>query len=115
MSSPVVAGDRVYTAALHQGFQPYGTVYCLDRESGRVRWGFNDGGKMKDVFSSPCVAAGRVYVGEGFHQDLGCRMYCLDADTGEKVWDFPTNSHTESTPCVAGGKVYFGAGDDGLR
>src|SRR5205807_2793390 len=47
-------------------------------------------------------------------QHVGCKLYCLDADTGAKVWDFQTASHTESSPCVAGGWVYFGAGDDGL-
>src|SRR5436190_1930659 len=34
--------------------------------------------------------------------------------TDQKVWDFRTKSHTESTPCVVGGKVFFGAGDDGV-
>jgi outer membrane protein assembly factor BamB len=113
-SSPAVDGNRVYVGAVHGAAFRSGAVYCVAAVSGRVLWSFNDGGKMKDVFSSPCVAGGRVYVGEGFHQDLGCRLYCLDARSGDKVWDFPTNSHTESSPCVAGSKVYFGAGDDGL-
>jgi outer membrane protein assembly factor BamB len=86
----------------------------VDRATGKELWVFNDGGKMKDVFSSPCVAGGRVYIGEGFHQHADCKLYCLDAATGAKQWEFATASHTESTPCVVDGKVYFGAGDDGL-
>ncbi len=114
-SSPVVDGERVYIGVvLPSAFGGSGAVYCVDRKSGKEIWMFNDGGDMKDVFSSPCVADGRLYIGEGFHQHADCKLYCLDAATGKKLWDFVTTSHTESTPCVAGGKVYFGAGDDGL-
>jgi outer membrane protein assembly factor BamB len=114
-SSPVVDGDRVYIGVVFpSAFGGSGAVYCVDRTSGKEIWMFNAGGDMKDVFSSPCVADGRLYIGEGFHQHADCRLYCLDATTGQKLWDFPTGSHTESSPCVAGGKVYFGAGDDGL-
>jgi outer membrane protein assembly factor BamB len=114
-SSPVVDGERVYIGVvLPSAFKGSGAVYCVDRKTGKEIWMFNDGGDMKDVFSSPCVADGRVYIGEGFHQHADCKLYCLDATTGKKLWDFATASHTESTPCVSGGKVYFGAGDDGL-
>jgi outer membrane protein assembly factor BamB len=114
-SSPAVEGDRVYVGVvLNSAFGGSGAIYCVDRKNGKEIWTFNDGGDMKDVFSSPCVAEGRVYVGEGFHQHADCKLYCLDAATGKKLWDFSTTSHTESTPCVARGKVYFGAGDDGL-
>jgi outer membrane protein assembly factor BamB len=113
-SSPRADGERVYIAAVFPStFKPGGALYCLGR-AGKVLWVFNDGGKMKDVFSSPCVADGKVYIGEGMHQSQDCKLYCLDAATGKKLWEFQTASHTESSPTVAGGKVYFGAGDDGL-
>jgi outer membrane protein assembly factor BamB len=60
------------------------------------------------------VVNGRLYIGEGFHEDSGCKLYCLDAATGEKRWQHETTSHTEATPVVVAGKVYCGAGDDGL-
>ena len=114
-SSPVVDGDRVYIGVVFpSAFKGSGAVYCVDRKTGKEMWMFNEGGDMKDVFSSPCLADGRLYIGEGFHQHADCKLYCLDAATGAKLWDFATGSHTESTPCVAAGKVYFGAGDDGL-
>jgi outer membrane protein assembly factor BamB len=114
-SSPLVAGERVYIAAAHDNaFRPSGAVYCLDRATGEVVWTFNDNGDMKPVFSTPVIENGRLYLGEGFHQDFDCKVYCLDAGGGKKHWDFQTSSHTESTPCLAGGLVYIGAGDDGL-
>jgi outer membrane protein assembly factor BamB len=114
-SSPRVDDGRVYTAVvLPSAFASSGALYCLDRKRGEEIWMFNDGGGMKDVFSSPCLAGGRVYIGEGFHQHADCKLYCLDAASGKKLWDFATRSHIESTPCVWGNRVYFGAGDDGL-
>jgi outer membrane protein assembly factor BamB len=114
-SSPVVAGDRVYVATAHQaGLTAFGAVVCLDRTSGKTMWRFDNQEDMRQVYSSPCLDGGRLYIGEGFHQDSDCKLYCLDAATGKKLWDFQTNSHTESSPCVVGGKVYFGAGDDGV-
>lgn len=114
-SSPRRDGERIYVGVvLPSAFGGSGAVYCLDRQTGKEIWMFNDDGAMKDVFSSPCLADGRLYIGEGFHQHADCKLYCLDAASGRKLWDFATASHTESTPCVAAGKVYFGAGDDGL-
>ncbi len=114
VSPPRVVGDRIYVGAVHGEQYQSGALYCLNRATGAVIWTFNNGGAMKNAFSSPCVVGDRLFVGEGFHQNSDCKMFCLNADTGEKIWEFPTRSHTESSPCVVDGKVYFGAGDDGL-
>jgi outer membrane protein assembly factor BamB len=89
-------------------------VYCLNGETGEEIWRFDDDGAMQRVFSSPCLAGGRLYIGEGLHENRGCKFYCLDAATGHKLWHFETASHIESSPCVADGRVYFGAGSDGV-
>src|SRR5262249_43852744 len=90
-STPVVVGDRVYAAAAHgTAFAAWGTLYCLDRDTGKLIWAFNDNETMRQVFSTPAVVDGRIYVGEGFHQDRDCKLYCLDALTGQKVWEFIT-------------------------
>jgi outer membrane protein assembly factor BamB len=113
--TPLVAGERVYVAgAFTAGFSGYGVLFAVDRLTGREAWRFDDGGELKPVFSSPCLAGGRLYFGEGFHEDRGCRVLCVDAAAGKKVWQFATQSHTESGPCIADGRVFIGAGDDGL-
>ncbi len=112
-SSPLVVGDRVYIGAT-LGTQ--GVVFCLDRVTGKPIWDTRRTLKfMKHVsISSPVLVEGKLYIGEGYHQDSNCMVYCLNAATGKEVWSFPTGSHTESSPFVIGGKVYIGAGDDGL-
>jgi outer membrane protein assembly factor BamB len=114
-SSPLVHGARVYIAAAQgDSFSRNGALYCLDRESGEVIWSFDNDGKMKIVHSSPVIADGVLYIGEGFHDDEHCKLFALDPESGDKKGEFETGSHTEATPVVAGDAVYVGAGDDGL-
>jgi outer membrane protein assembly factor BamB len=114
---PLVAGDRIYVAAaLGQGRLQHGDVYCLDLSSGRAIWvyTFTNAREMKPLFSSPCLAGGRLYVGEGSPDDTHCKLYCMDATSGRKHWHFQTGSRIVSSPCVEDGRVYFAAGADGL-
>lgn len=113
-STPLVTEDRVWIAGNQLGLSGSGILYCIDRATGKPLWSFDDEGGMKPAFSSPCLADGKLYLGEGYHKDADCKLYCLDASTGKKLWDYQTSSHTESSPCVADGKVYFGAGNDGV-
>ena len=57
--------------------------------------------------SSPAVVNDRVYVGS-----FDKRVYCLDAATGDVVWNYTTEGFVASSPAVADGKVYIGS-DDG--
>lgn len=115
MSGITVAGDRVYFGTHKKsGFREAGSVVALDRHTGREVWAYANGERA--VFCTPAVAGGKLYCGEGLHEDAGCRLFCLDAGTGKPAWPqpFETGSHTEGRPWVADGKVYFTAGDDGL-
>lgn len=114
LSSPIVVGDSVLVAAAHVNSTTEGVLYSLRRDDGQLLWSFSDEGRMKQVLSSPCYSNGRIYIGEGFHTNECCKLYCISAANGQKLWDFETKSHTESTPRVVDGRVFFGAGDDGL-
>ncbi|MFO0969656.1 MAG: PQQ-binding-like beta-propeller repeat protein [Gemmataceae bacterium] len=113
VSTPFVAADRVYAASAHPSFK-FGILHCVDRSTGKLLWKFDDDGAMKQVYSSPTVVDGRLYIGEGFHDDPDCKLYCIDAVKGTKVWDFETKGQTECTPAVALGRVFFGAGNVGF-
>jgi outer membrane protein assembly factor BamB len=111
-SSPSVVGDRLYVSSSGGStFRAFGLIHCIDATDGAPLWSFKTAYKG---FSSPVLAGGRVYIGEGLHHHTDARLYCLDADTGDFVWDFQTRSHVESTPTVVNGWVIFGAGDDGV-
>lgn len=103
--SPAIAGPNVLIGGDAQ------ELYCLSFEDGTPRWVFQ---AKAPIFCSPAVWNGRVYVGEGLHQNRDCKLYCLDLRDGSVLWSVTMTSHTESSPTVDGGRVYFGAGEDGV-
>jgi outer membrane protein assembly factor BamB len=115
VSSPRIVGDRAYVAAAHkQGLNTFGAVYCVDLASKKVLWTFDDDRNVKQIFSSPCLVRGKLYIGEGFHDDVNCKVYCLDAKSGKELWNYQTASQTEGSPLAVGDTVYIGAGDEGV-
>jgi outer membrane protein assembly factor BamB len=107
-----------------------GNVYCLEQKTGNEIWKFKTAGEKVfsapgihgmpekdrklddpwDMFlSSPVVANGILYVGcgEGI-------FYALDANTGEKKWEFKTGDVIHSSPAYASKTVYFGSWDSYL-
>ena len=55
MSTPVVAGDLVFSA------DTSGFLHCLDRETGSIHWTHD---LMAGVWGTPLVADGKVFVGD---------------------------------------------------
>lgn len=112
LSSPTIVGNRLYIGANRGGvFSASGATYCIDIDTQEVIWRHDS---EIPIFSSPVVVAGRVYIGEGFHEDSGCSLRCLDANTGDPIWSFKTTSHVESSPFITQGRLYFTAGEDGV-
>lgn len=115
VAAPRVAKDAIYFAAIHaRGFKLDGAVYCLDPSTGKSKWSFDADGTMLPTGSSPALANGRLYFGEGMHANFSCRLFCLDAATGKQFWTFPTTDHIEGGPLILGDAVIFPAGNDGL-
>jgi outer membrane protein assembly factor BamB len=112
MSNLAIDGDRVVFGADQS---TRGRLYCADRHTGKLQWTFV-APDLKPVFCTPTIAAGKVYCGEGLHEDADRRLFCVNLSNGESAWGepFQTASHTEGAPAVADGRVFFPAGDDGL-
>lgn len=110
-------GDVIFAAAVRDAGlgSTSGAVYGLNRFTGRPLWEFDDRGEMLHTISSPLFHAGRLYVGEGMHGDVVCKLYCLDAGTGSKRWSRAFGGHIESGPRAAGQQILATAGDDGLH
>ncbi|WP_439621323.1 outer membrane protein assembly factor BamB family protein [Gemmata sp.] len=113
LSGVVVSGGRLFMGLRNTGF-PGGRLVCVNPETGEVVWSFRE--KLKPVFCTPTVADGKLYCGEGLHEDKECRLFGVNAADGKPAWAEPirTGSHTEGSPAVASGKLFFPAGDDGL-
>ncbi|MEE2822708.1 MAG: PQQ-binding-like beta-propeller repeat protein [Acidobacteriota bacterium] len=120
-STPLVINGSLYTAA-NDGY-----VYALDIESGELKWKFNawEGIKPNEpglyqtainadpigqMRGSAAYADGHIFIGDGTS-----RIHCLDAVTGEEVWQRQLDplagthrSKISSTPIVYDGKIYVG-------
>ena len=113
ISSPVIDGDRVYIAV---GQDPehgegVGHLYCIDATgtgdvtaTGAV-WHLGDD-EFHRTMSTAAVRDGLLYIA-----DLSGFVYCLDANTGEKLWTHDTFAAIWGSPVVADGKVYIGNED----
>jgi len=73
------------------------------KPEGVLLWNYSTG---DEVYSSPAVADGVVYVGSDDHT-----IYAFDASTGALLWNATTGQAVRSSPAVANGVVYVGSDD----
>jgi len=64
---------------------------------------------LGSIVSSPAVADGKVFIGT-----RDGKIYCFDAFTGEKIWEYQTGGWVDSSPSVYQGTVYVGSRDGKL-
>ncbi len=109
ISSPVIYNNKVYACI---GQDPehgegVGAVTCIDPSKGTgedaIVWQFKEVGR---TISTPSLADGLLYIA-----DYSGRLYCLDAETGEKYWEHDTLSHIWGSTLVVDGKVLLGNED----
>ena len=100
LSQSAAAADTMFRAnAEHTGIYDNGGIEPTNTEL----WRFTTGG---DVYSSPAVVNGVVYVGSDDKN-----LYAIDAATGKEKWRFATGSGVSSSPAVSNGVVYVGSTD----
>lgn len=99
-SSPAILGNRIYFGeGLH--YTEDATFHCVDADTSEEIWSFPT---TSHVESSAAVVDGKVIFGAG---DDG--VYCLDAETGGKLWQYGS-VHVDGSPAVYENRVYFGSG-----
>jgi outer membrane protein assembly factor BamB len=101
LPAPVYADGVVYFG------DSDGKVYAVDVETKSVKPGWPFQAK-EAIWASPLVAGERVYVAAMDHH-----VYCLNAATGEKVWDAKVGGAMAAQPTLdaARGILYAGAFD----
>lgn len=113
---PVIADGVIYWA-LQDVTKTEGTLIYYETSLNAFR--LRDGARLwrstdysVDTILTPAVSGGRLYIGSYFDQDHN--VYCLDAKTGKKIWDYLTRGAVLGTPTVANGTVYVGSQDGSL-
>ena len=86
---------------IHTGYSDSPTSRTNDK-----LWNYTTG---SNVYSSPAVADGKVYVGSS-----DGKVYCLNALNGTCLWSYPTGGQVESSPAVSDLRVYVGSYDNKL-
>lgn len=102
MTTPAVAYGNVYIGS---HFGSAGNISCFNADTGEFKWSYPTGYWVRS--SSPAVADGKVYFGSCDH-----KVYCLEAETGNPIWNYATNGQIWCSPAIADGKLYIGS-DDG--
>ncbi|MGB7533163.1 MAG: PQQ-binding-like beta-propeller repeat protein [Halobacteriota archaeon] len=64
--------------------------------------------RYDSVVSSPAVAGHKVFVGGWLFN----KLYCLDKNTGDEIWNKTIGGKVSSSPAVANGKVFVGCEDN---
>lgn len=117
IAAPVVTKDILYVSGL--GAFNTGNFHALSTAASgdRVRWSKTPPYLKLPVVSAPVVQDNQVLFGDGMHQTDGATLHCLDAGSGQCVWQFAMPGdlvHMEGTPVVSGSRVYMGGGNAGV-
>lgn len=86
-----VAYNKIYM----QSYDGY--IYAYNADTGKTEWKFYSGDTTETPYgtwpwwSGIAVADEKVYAGTSEHSPTppfmkGCKLYCLDADTGDEIW-----------------------------
>ena len=108
-TSPVVSGQYVYvpTSEENPNTTEMGAIVCVD---GSLTGDITDKGEVWRIngitagYASPALANGRLYV-----IDNSAEMYCFDAKTGKKHWEYRIGRAMKGSPVVTkDGVIYIG-------
>ena len=107
-ASPSVANGKVYCGGGWDFVQDNdstanGRFYCLDADNGEEIWSRN----ISNTMSSPAIGRGAFHPDKVYFVAIGGNITCLNTETGETVWEYPTGSNFGgSAPAVADEKIY---------
>ena len=118
IASPV-AGDKLLYVAGLAGFNT-AAFHCLSLDPAapqRAAWTKTAPFIKIPTVCSPAVVEGLIVFGDGMHQTDGAVLYCLTAEGGQAVWQYPVPGklvHLEAGPTVDKGRVFIGGGEAGV-
>ncbi|MCX6667478.1 MAG: PQQ-binding-like beta-propeller repeat protein [Euryarchaeota archaeon] len=107
--SPNVADGKVYAGLIKNGDSSY--VYCLDdSNNGNILWSKHlfDTTSKRTYLSPATIADGKVYIGGGVSSTSSPwgKVYCLDSNNGNELWNHSIDAAVYASPAVANGALY---------
>ena len=100
-TSPAVVDGVVYAGSSDERF-----LQAVDARTGRELWRVTT---ERPVWSSPAVAGGMVYVGDG-----SGTVYAVDRASGKERWRHRAGRRIFSSPVLGDGLLYVGNDDGGI-
>jgi len=118
ITAPVPFGNHVYVSGLGALNASVFRALAIDPKAAeRTAWSKTTPFLKQQTVSSPAVVDGKLIFGDGMHQTDGAFLYCVRADKGTPLWQYPvpgTLVHLEGSPTVEKGRVYLGGGAAGV-
>ncbi|CAN5464288.1 hypothetical protein BH09MYX1_BH09MYX1_54820 [soil metagenome] len=108
----VVAGNHVY--ATFQNFSdPKNELRSLDLADGTTQWSYLLGAISRTGY--PSLDGGRVYLVNGYANNVPPQAVALDGANGNLLWSSPVTAQFEQywSPLIVGGSLYTNAGTYG--
>jgi outer membrane protein assembly factor BamB len=118
VASPTPGCKAIYVTGI--GAFGTGVIHAVSTELDaleRVLWSKTAPFIRRPIVSAPAVVDGWVLFGDGMHQTDDAMLYCLRAEDGLPVWQYPITGkliHIESSPVVDGNLVYVCGGEAGV-
>jgi outer membrane protein assembly factor BamB len=119
-SSAAIYAGKVFISSLEE--QNDGILYAIPLDdpddnklitSDEIIWTFSthdrDGGSSPKV----SVTSGKLIIGTNYKATGGDgKVFCLDVDSGEVIWNFTTGGDVHGSPLIAANRVYIGSLDN---
>ena len=103
--SPAVDGTLVYANHGEEtpGTNVQGRIICVDAGAvtdGHPKLVWELGG-IQAKYTSPLVQGGRVFIADDV-----AKLWCFEAKTGKKIWNYPYGRNAMASPVWGDGKIY---------
>ena len=111
--SPGIYDNKAYFGS---GYGKHG-IYCLNLDDGSEIWSVDI---QQPAWGAPAVWDGKVYIGTGSgnfvfsSEDPNGSVMCLDAETGDILWEFEVEDTVLGAIAIDDGRAYFGSRDSNL-
>lgn len=118
VAAPVPGGPALFVGGV--GTYNTGVFHAFaaaPQAAERLLWSKSAPFITRPTVCAPAIVEGLVVFGDGMHQTDDAMLYCVQAESGLPVWQYPVPGrlvHLEAAPAIDRGRVYICGGDAGV-